>query len=410
MRKVGVQKSERRTAPAVLLLAAAMLVSISCTKLANPLAPDTNLPLGTGAGNLPLVQWVQPTDRTELRDDEPGTAGIQATVVVTFTDYMDETALLGGVVVRNTTTGKDVAGLVLSYDSDARNLYVRHVDWTASAAYLLILGSSGVKNCWGTAIDGNWNGKANGSPYDDALTTFYTAGSSPESCVGTTPPAVGFVSPDTGRITDTLPTVTVTFTGDMDTTTLVPANFTLVSETGSSVQLKKAGVTSHSVSFTPGVLLYGHRYDLTILSSKVKGKGLVNTPDYLLKLDADGDGAEATEQDFKLYFLCDTLAPPMVSVEDFGDRVEFDFSAVMDGTTLIPENLRVFDDDGYVPGSMVTSREVLGDNTRVSYFFSRPVTGDLRAFVSRATKARSGAQLDGSGNGIGGEPWDDYWW
>ncbi len=397
----------------MLLLAAALLVSISCTKLANPLAPNTDLPLGTGAGNLPIIDQVQPADRTELWDDEPGTAGIQATVVVTFSDYMDETALLGSVTVRNTTTGQDVTGLVLSYDRDAKKLYVRHTDWTANAAYLVILGAGGVKNSWGTPIDGNMNGKADGSPYDDALTTFFTSGSNAGNCVGTVPSAVDAVVPDTERIADTLPTVTVTFTGAMDTTTLVPANFMLVSETGSSVQLNPAGVTPNSVAFTLGApLLFGHRYDFTILSSALKGAGLANTPEYLLNLDADGDGAEATEPDLKVYFLCDTLAPPTVSVEDFSDRVEFDFSTVMDGTTLVQENLRVFDEDGYVPGSMVTSSEAPGNNTRVTYFFSRPVSGDLKAFVSRMTKAWYGILLDGGShpNGIGGEPWDDYWW
>jgi hypothetical protein len=396
-----------------LLVLSVLLIGLGCQKLNNPLVPDTNLPLGTGAGNFPLVARVEPPNRTELWDDEPGASGIQGTVVVTFSDYMDEAALLASVLVRNTTTGQDVAGLALSYTADARKLYVRHVDWTPNAAYLLIIGSGGAKNRWGVALDGNRNGKADGSPYDDALTTFYTAGSAPGNCVGTVPSAVDAVSPDTERITDTLPTVTVTFTGAMDTTTLIPASFMLVSETGSSVQLNPAGVTPNSVSFTLGApLLYGRRYDLTILSSGVKGAGLDNTPDYLLKLDADGDGSEASESDFRSYFLCDTVAPPTVSVDGFADRVEFDFSDVMDGTTLVQENIRVFDEDGYVPGSMVTSSNAPGNNTRVTYHFSRPVNGNLKAFVSRATKTSYGTFLDGGRhpNGIGGEPWDDYWW
>ena len=393
-----------------LLIPLILLAVFGCKKLGNPLNPDTNLPLGTGAGNLPVVTWVEPAAQTQLLDDEPGTSGIQATVVVTFSDYMDPDSVVRSATVKNTSTGQVVAGLAVSYAADARKLYVRHVDWTANAAYLLILGSSGAKNRWGTAIDGNRNGKADGSPYDDALTTFYPAGSSSESCVGTTPPAVDWVSPDTERITDTLTPVTVRFTGDMDTTTLVPASFTLVSETGSSVQLKPAGKTKRSVSFTLGSpLRLGRRYDLTILSSAVKGKGLANTPSYLLNLDADGDGAEATEQDFKLYFRCDTLAPPEVHAWDSEDRVEFDFSSDMDATTLTPENIRAFDETGYVPGSLVVTSDAPGGFTRVYYYFSRPSDGSLRAFVSRAVMSLGGVQLDGSGNGIGGEPWDDFW-
>jgi len=82
----------------------------------------------------------------------------------------------------------------------------------------------------------------------------------------------------------------------------------------------------------------------------------------------------------------------------------------MDPATLTPENIRAFDEVGYVPGSLVVTSDAPGGLTRVYYYFSRPSDGSLRASVSRAVKSPGGAQLDGSGNGIGGEPWDDYWW
>jgi hypothetical protein len=61
-----------------------------------------------------------------------------------------------------------------------------------------------------------------------------------------------------------------------------------------------------------------------------------------------------------------------------------------------------------VPGTFVFLRE--NGDTKLGYYFSRPVNGSLRAFVAKAVKAKNGRYLDADGNGIGNEPWDDYWW
>jgi len=394
-----------------LLIPLTLLVILGCEKLENPLNPDTNLPLGTGAGNLPSVAQTEPVYRDELMDDEPGTSGIQATVVVTFSDYMDPDSVVKSATVVNTSTGQAVTGLGVSYEADARKLYIRHQDWTEGSAYVLTLSSVLARNRWGTPLDGNRNGKADGSPYDDELTTFYTQGSSSDSCVPTWPPAIQEIDPDTVRMADTLVAVAVWFDSEMDTTTLVLSNFRLVRDDGAPVTLTRFSVSPYHVSLMPAAgLSFGHRYTFTILESTVKSKAPANTPAYLLNLDTDYDGPEAAEPGFTSYFLCDTVAPPEVEAEHYADRVEFDFTKVMDATTLTLENIRVFDGAGYVPGSLVVTNDAPGNLTRVCYYFSRPTDGNLRAFVSRATKARSGAQLDGSYNGIGGEPWDDYWW
>jgi hypothetical protein len=165
------------------------------------------------------------------------------------------------------------------------------------------------------------------------------------------------------------------------------------------------------VTFTPAAALsFGHRYAFTILESTVKGKAPANTPSYLLNLDTDNDGPEAAEPSLTSYFLCDTVAPPEVEADGIPGGVEFDFTKVMDPATLTTENIRVFDGTGYVPGSLVVTNDAPGYLTRVYYYFSRPSDGNLRVFVSRAVKSRVGVQLDGSGNGIGGEPWDDFWY
>jgi len=393
-----------------LLIPLTLLVILGCEKLENPLNPDTNLPLGTGAGNLPSVAQTEPVHRDELSDDEPGTAGIQATVVVTFSDYMDPDSVVKSATVKNTSTGQAVTGLDVSYEADARKLYIRHRDWTESAAYLLTLSSGLARNRWGTPLDGNRNGKADGSPYDDELTTFYTQGSSSDSCVPTWPPAIQEIDPDTVRMADTLVAIAVWFDSEMDTTTLVLSNFSLVRDDGAPVTLTRFSVSPYRVSLMPAAgLSFGHHYTFTILASAVKGKAPANTPAYLLDLDTDYDGPEAAEPALTSYFLCDTVAPPEVEASDFADCCEFDFTAVMDATTLTPENIRAFDGVGYIPGSLVVTNDAPGNLTRVYYYFARPTDGTLKVFVSRTTASEGGAQLDGSGNGIGGEPWDDFW-
>jgi hypothetical protein len=394
-----------------LLIPLILLAVFGCKKLGNPLNPDTDLPLGTGAGNLPTVTGIEPAYRAQLRDDQPGDTGIQATVVVTFSDYMDPDSVVKSVTATNTTTGQVVGGLATTYEPEARKLYIRSQAWPRNAAFLLALSSTRARNRWGAPLDGNRNGTSEGGPYDDALTTFYTAGSDPDSCVPTWPPSVSVIGPDTILVIDTLPEISVSFMSKMDTSKLVAASFKLVKDNGTSVALTRTSVSPQHVEFYPATALsFGHRYTFTIIESAVKGSAPANTPEYLLNLDSDNDGAEAQEPDFSFYFLCDTLRPPEVEASDYTDRFEFDFSEVMDGTTLTAANIRAFDGTGYVPGSLVVTLDGPGNATRVYYYFSRPLNGGLRAFVSRAVRSKDGVQLDGSGNGIGGEPWDDYWW
>lgn len=394
-----------------LLIPLILLAILNCQKLDNPLNPDTNLPLGTGAGNLPTVTGIEPAYRAQLRDDQPGDTGIQATVVVTFSDYMDPDSVVKSVTATNTTTGQVVGGLATTYDPEARKLYIRSQAWPRNAAFLLALSSTRARNRWGAPLDGNRNGTSEGGPYDDALTTFYTEGSDADSCVPTWPPTIEYIDPDTVRMADTLIAIAVWFNSEMDTTTLVLPSFRLVRDDGTPVTLTRFSVSPYHVSLMPAAgLSFGHRYTFTILESAVKGKAPANTPAYLLNLDTDNDGPEAAEPALTSYFLCDTVAPPEVEASDYQDQVEFDFTKAMDPATLTSANIRVFDGAGYVPGSLVVTNDAPGNHTRVYYYFSRPTDQDFRAFVSRLVKSKSGAQLDASYNGIGGEPWDDYWW
>jgi hypothetical protein len=396
----------------------AVLLFIAC-KQENILPPvNTDLPT-IGAGNFPYVQNVSPQNRALLTDDDPDTSGIQATVVVTFSDFMDPESFSGNVKVMNTTTGDSVPGIKVSYNKEARKLYVRSEGWSSSSAYLLRLVCGGIKNRYGTILDGNRDGVDDGSPYDDYITTFYTTGSASDSCVPTTPPVITSVSPDTERITNPRPTITITFSTGMDTANLANylTNFKLFkgSVAGDPVPIDTVYCTPNIISFklkqTSDSLLNGNKYYFVIKSANLKAKYPRNTPDYLLPLDADYDGPEPNEPDFVWYFLYDTIAPPTVSDEAITNGRRFNFSKRMDETTLNQENIKVFDATGYVPGTFVILNRTVGNvvMTSVEYYFERTTNGPFKVFVAKNVKSTKGRMLDSNGNGIGGEDNDDYW-
>jgi hypothetical protein len=382
--------------------------------LDNPLNPNTDQPLGSGAGNLPGVSAVVPAERGLLSDDDPDLAGIQATVEVTFPDYMDATTLGGAnVKVLNTATGDEVTGLSVTCNPDGRRLYVRHEDWSSGSEYLLTL-AAGIRNRFGTPLDGNGNGRDDGPPYDDFLTTFYTAGGDPANCVPTAPPVIAAAVPDTECIPDFRPQIQFTFSTAMDTTTLKNSdntvrNLQLAPEGGNTLPLDLVGLTPQVLTVIPREsLIAGRKYVVTLKTGEIRADYPTQTPAHLEVLDAKRDGAQASEPDFTWYFAVDTLVPPRVSdAREIAGGVSLDFSALMDTALLGFDRVRVHDEDGFVPGRMHLSRTA-GNATRVEYFFSRPAGDGLRLFVSHLVRSASGLMLDTDGNGIGGELTDDY--
>lgn len=389
-----------------------LLLIAGCKQAENQLHPDLGLPLGTGAGNLTFVEQVTPNNATLLADDNPTVTGIQATIVITFSDFMDRSSILPAVSVINATTGEPVQNLVTSYSDDARKLFVRHEAWTSNSSYLLCIATGGARNRWGRPLDGNRNGTAEPSPYDDYFTTFYTTGSTPDSCINIQPPRVTAVVPDTARITDTLPLVRITYSRPMDTLTLKPVNFRLLSNTGASVQLDSVTIVPTQATFRPrSPLRFGDTYRLVLIDTAIRARGLRNSPAHLLRLDTDNDGPEPTEPEWSSYFLCDTVPSPTVTVSPITGGRRFQFSVRMDTASLLPSRIRLFDNRGYVPGTFNYPFGCADGVLTLDYFYSRPVSGSVRAFVAKEISSTKGRMLDGQAtpNGIGGEPWDDYW-
>jgi hypothetical protein len=380
---------------------------------------NTDLPT-TGAGNFPFMQIVSQLNRARLNDDDPDTSGIQANIVITFSDFMDSASFTGNVKVMSTTTGDSFPGIKVSYNKEAKKLYIRSEGWSSSSAYLLrlISGPASIKNRYGTVLDSDRDGINDGSPYDDYITTFYTTGVTSDSCVPTTQPKITSLSPDTQRITNPRPIIIINFNVGMDTTNLANyiTNFKLFkgSIAGDPVPIDTIYCRPNAISFKlkqpTDSLLNGNKYHFVITSANLKAKYPRNTPDYLLPLDADYDGPEPVEPNFTWYFLYDTIAPPMVSHEPIINGRRFNFTKRMDETTLTPENIRVFDASGYVPGTFVILNRTMADvTTSVEYYFERTTNGPFKVFVSKNVKSTKGRLLDSNGNGIGGEEKDDYW-
>jgi hypothetical protein len=381
-------------------------------KLDNALTSNTDQPQGSGAGNLPYVTSVNPGNAQVLADDDTIKVGIQATVEITFSDYMDPTTLVDpNVKVLNTIYSTPVTGLAISYLPQARTLLVRNENWQSGSAYLVTLASSGVKNRFGTPLDGNYNGRNDGSPYDDFQATFYTSGAGPADCVPIEPPEIFAIDPDTTRVDTTLPNIQIIFRANaMDTLTLKdPASIQLTTATGTVAPLTILLVSPVSYLARPtSPLTKGQTYFVTVKCANIKANYPANTPTYLKTLDGDGNGVQATEPDYKWYFLVDTLSPPQVdSAVKIPNAVQVDFTQVMDTSSLSAASVQVFDDNGYVPG-MIRKYTTYAGITRVEYYFSRPVAARLRLFVSHLVKAAAGPMLDSNGNDVGGEPTDDF--
>ena len=392
----------------VILLIIPAILFVSCPE--NPLE---EFPLTeTGAGNLLVVTSATPNNGQELKDDDPNTSGIQATVTINFDDYVDEATLTtSNIEILNTTTGSSLTGFEISYNADARNLYIRYEDWPDDAAYLLTL-KTAITNTFGSPLDGDGDNIDDGSPYDGFLTTFYTGAGSGD-LVPISPPTVTDATPPQENNQDHLPTITITFSTTMDTTTLTTSSINLLDSDSNSISIQRTGVSPTQVSFQPTDSLDNfEKYYVVIKSSQVKASYPSNTPSYLFILDSDQDGPEADEPDSVWYFYTDDTTgndePPHVSsATKITGGVKFTFDQRMDKTSINTSRVRVYDEIGYIPGKLVVYND--GNNGFCEYYFSRSTQGNIDVFVSKEVTSEDKLKLDSNNNGIGGEFDDDYW-
>jgi hypothetical protein len=395
-----------------------LLMLLSC-RFEDLLSDNTDQPQGSGGGHLPYVLEVQPGNTGDMPGGPDNEGHYPGFVRVTFSDYMDPASFSDSTVTLTlTTNGTQFTGSRRTYYPERRELELFCDPWPTGAEFLLRLAAGGIRNRYGAALDGNGNGTAEGAPYDDFLSTFKTYNGQGVRFAATQPPTVYTIDPDTVALNNCSPVIRIAFWQVMDESTLVnpdgtARNLTVTRVSDNTlVPIQYAGVPGQTVVALPvDSLAYGQNYLVRLQSANVRAKYPAGTPDYVKTLDADWDGAEASEPDFTWYFRVDSVTPPQVTeLEAIANGVRIKFSKLMDTASITPALVLVRDDNGYVPGSML-KRQIppqAAEETWVEWSFARPLSGWPWVRVERFVKDAKGSMLDMNGNGIGGEPGDAF--
>jgi hypothetical protein len=391
----------------LLILSLSLLVLFACKKGDNPLDIIPDVPEG-GAGNLPTVASIVPANGAQITDYS-NQSGIQGRIEIVFSDYMDETTL-GGITITNTTTNSTVAVASTEYYPDIKKLFVYIADLAAASAYSIRL--NGFENTYGSPLDFDGDNNIDGAPYDDYLATFYTAGNT-DTLISTVQSKIADLSPYLVLTNDQTPAITIVFTIPMDTFDLRDlTNYSLENQsTGTTYPLSRVAITPTTVVVTPtSDVPFGANYTFTITCANLMRVAKSVTPEYIFPLDGNNNGPQATEPDTGGYFRVDTVIPPTVDVAGIAGGARFTFSKKMDESLIDLTTIKVFDNDGFVPGELRIWTNYADDVTYADYYYMRQTVGSPDAFASKDLKqSDKDYYLDGDGNGIGGESWDDDW-
>jgi len=402
----------------LLLLSLSLLFLITaCQKAENILGILPDAPLGTGDRDLARVSSILPAYADSLRDNDLNQAGIQGKIEVVFFDYMAEATLTpANIKILNTLTNIEIpaADITTEYYPEIQKLFIFVDNVPASGLFTIRLVTGGITNTYGSPLDFDLDNFADGTPYDDYHSAFYTTALLDTPAIFEQPTVASF-SPDTSAFSNLLPVISITFNTPlnlgMDTTTLNTSNIILEDSSGNSVGLSVTYKDSSSINLQPSAnLTTNRRYYITVKCDNMRClSGNPTPPSYFLKLDGDGDGPEATEPDLVSTFRVDdpTFSLKLTSILPITRGAIFRFSDIVDTTTISFDNIKVYDNTGFVPGEMRIYTDVGGNYTLIDYYFKRTVGGGRTGFVSKNLKGENGYFFDGDGNGIGGEPWDD---
>ncbi|OGC39417.1 hypothetical protein A2Y85_08290 [candidate division WOR-3 bacterium RBG_13_43_14] len=393
------------------IFASAILLLLACQKAENILQIVPGAPDNIGAGNLPTVTSITPGVGQELIDQNSSQSGIQGKIEIVFSNFMDPSTMTESYfIILNTATGSAIpsSGITTEYYQEIKKLFIFIDDAPSAGAYLLTL--SGMTNTYGVPLDFDGDNEEDGAPYDDYLSTFWTTGYTDTLVVRTWPQITAF-APDTIATPNQQPLIILLFNANMDTSTVNTTNITLENSSGSAQTLNVVLKTLTTITLQPASnLALGDNYTINVNCANIKRTGDSRTPGYLLNLDGNEDGPESTEPELQSYFRVDTVVPPHVDAADITGGARFIFTRLIDESTLSGSSVIVFDDIGYVPGDLRIYTNTGNTYTIVDYYYKRATSGNPDALVSRSVKdASKNYFLDGDGNGIGGEAWDDYW-
>lgn len=398
----------------LLLLSLSLFLALACQKAENVLGIDPDAPLGAGDGDLPTVVSIDPANGTQLFDNDIQQSGIQGKIEIVFSDFMDAATVTptGNITITNTTLDDPVTGFTTEYYPEIKKLFIFIDDVASGSGFSIEL--AGFTNTYGSPLDFDGDNIADPAPYDNYLSTFFTQGYT-DTLIATVWPEIADLDPYLIRTAVQQPTIVLQFANTgirMDSVALKNmSNFDLRSDGGTAYPLQHVSHTNTSVTLQPtGNLPYGSNYTFTITCSELKKIAKSVTPDYLLVLDGNDNGPESAEPDTGGYFRVDTVIPPTVDVSQIANGARFTFSKKIDEATLSLATLKVFDDDGYVPGELRIYAYPDTTPTYVEYYYKRAIAGSADAFASRTIKQTAkDYYLDGNGNQIGSEPQDDDW-
>ncbi|MCU0606799.1 MAG: hypothetical protein MUF78_05135 [Candidatus Edwardsbacteria bacterium] len=402
-----------------LLLLGVGLILGGCGRKDNPFEPNNSVGQGVTEGDLlPVtgITFVQPGPGAEMIDLDATKADIQGEIVILFSKYMNGATLNRNNITIDVQNNTDT----FLYYPEEKKLVI-HGTWTAAGAWRKIVFKTGVRTAAGLPIDGNKNGKADGSPYDDYMKYYYT-GTPTTAEPDTTHPMLTGAGPYGGGVAWDAPLLYFVFNCQDVDTNLVKANVTLVDSTGDTKTIKSGGVT------VPTAGSWRVRFHPTAPDSPLVKNGL-----YYLQLNLnnvqDTHALKATWLNYGYVPNLPTIRIPFrVDTDAAGDYTPLGYSncAVsgnellvwfndsLDYSTINASTIKVFKGShpnytGQIYGRIYHLQSDVAVNQFRFTLENAEAGQTYTLWVARTVKDNNGLYLDGNGNGIGGEAGQPDW-
>ena len=400
----------------IVLTILALLLVFSCSKKENPFDPNRGGYNDAVQMNLSFVDLgsLNPAPGGTIADHDPDVTGIQGELEIYFVDFMNaNTITTSNIVVRNLTSGGGtVANEVLTYNAELKKAVYRGV-FSDDACFGVTL-TSGLQNAAGVQFDGNDNGWADGSPYDDYIYKLLTG-------LGVDTfdfdhPEISSFSPNVSNNVPVTSSITVNFTdGDLDTNTLTTANVSLeYTSSGSPVICSLVTRTMSSITIQSNSELdTAVQYTVTVRCANITDEDgneclgflgdnmgyIANIPDYSWDFVTDDYGVSGFDGD-----------PPTASASVAGQELIVSFNDYMVTSTFNTNNIRVYDNNEQnLVGSIIPDYDERG----FRYSLENAVVGtNYTLWIGPGVQEQGPGNwyLDGNSpgnpNGVGGE-WDD---
>ena len=413
----------KRYALFLAVLLAAVLAFNSCGKKENPYEPNTDAAMGSVAANLVTASQISfsPGLGVAMTDfDGDASNGIQGQVIIVFPVNMSAaTVNLANVeLTAYNPSGNEITGLTYVYYPEIRRMVISGT-FANNKRYKITL-KTGLRSQGGAAVDGNGNGRFDGSPYDDYIRHFLT-GTPTDPVPDITHPVLTAWGPGTGSYTSQAILLGLLFdAGDFDTMS-VKNTVTLRDSAGNPVAIKSAGVAGSAMFFdgntAADTLRYNTRYYVTVAvnsitdSQSVYGKRKASWSDYGYVASVPNlvwsfrrQAAVVAGQD---------ITPLSVTgaFYDGPTALRVTCNDSLDYGTVNTTNAKVFRMSGGQIAELVSTRVFYypGDISARQFRFTTVdmvVGNSYQVWLSRNLRDNAGWYLDGNGNGIGGEAGD----